>query len=1075
MSGSDTERTIQALNSLTNDNSFVSLVSFLQQFDLQNQDLQLGQPDYDSLRQKINDFKDVAYSTQLDLSNPLMGIIHILVSAYTLQINQIEILNEQLNNENDNLRTELGNQDQIKASENEKFEQENMANQEKFNENETAIEGLNSQINQLKLALSNAEAQNENSRSEGRVETVLAVANEFGLTSREQKTLISGLKAMIEEPQGVIKNIVQSFDLPPTTTSKDIIFHLNEKFTNSGSSVLVEQLREELLKKTEENEALKDQLNSNDKGENKGEIENSNNSDKNVIEPPVTATLSDHDRNKITNLEKQVAELQQIISQTPTEKQILSIFEDVPLETDEISNIVSSDQPLLEKLNQIVSTLSLHVFSGEDLHENNKMLLGLVSSQFRFIKMLADSEKACTAVYTEVPYEEMRHILLGQTEAISLFLQEHAAGIVEDSCLFEELLKSNTPDLLENVQKYLSSYTKPTSRESEQLFILLLQAISASDVLRKYSEQSQTLCRQQANDIKQMKNYSEQLEKSIETFNNSNMLSTPERSIPGTPKSGTLKSIANTPTSNEQLSPEKGSQGQLSSEKDQGTGSEYVKNLQKQLAKVRAENIELKKGKEQLIKQTHDDLLTVQQQIDKMKDSMSKRLTNKNKDIMKLSAALKNTTERVKELRSINDNLKKQLKEKETPKEKIDDNSKSLINDIQEQFEETKREYESALEQMRSQISSYQESKQDEFNSVVSEKDRKINDLTYKLEESVRNSKKLAKRSYSLSQQLESAQAKIDELSRSENEALTQAEQLGIKFREIHDDYTKLEHEKEMLAQKIESNNDVVKRDKQLLETQYEHKLNDQQLQYQASLSKIKEDSDAEGKKLLLDIAHIFPSFVDLNQPVTRASILDALQNVKKAADSERKLKKKREILEQARKDLKVEHDIQIPGSIITLMNKFEQLQNEAKPLADGMEVYVQTQDWLTRMYVLCTGGICQDVNNIEMQHVIEEALVTSFGSLLLSRRVAMLRAQKRLLMKGVDKIEKKNTRLSIRHILINVMLILKARKLSGHRDNTGYSFENAERPEDILNKRAKKPLTFAEKAPLSNFIYDVE
>ena len=1095
------EKSLSLLNNIVQLESFKSLSSFLEPIDLQDSDLELNQNENEQLQKLIDDFKEQVYKIQLDDSNQVANLMHTLFAAYTLRTNQIEIMNEHLTNENDELRNET-------------------ENREEGSQKQT-IDDLKSQINELKLALNNAETQNEIYRDEAKNEIVFQIANEFGLTSKDIEHLISDFHSMVDEQMGIVKNIIHTFDLPQQTTQKDIIYQLEQKFKEAGNSGIAGMLREELLKKTEEIEDLKEQIAQLKKSDNQEKQQKKKDSkqqksesdefklddDSDLFESPKPSQqppeVSEYNRNKISNLEKQIEELKEKLNASPNEKEILAAFEEIPLGTNEISSIIQADMPLINKVKQMLSVLSLKIFSGDELQGANKMLLSCVSAQFRFIKSLADSEKACTAVYAEEPYEVMRNILQSQAAGISLFLQEHASGIVEDSCLFEELLKRDSPDLLEHVQQYLQAYAKPSSKESEELFILLLQAINAADVLRKYSSQSQMLCHQQASDIKQMKSYNEQLEKSLDTLNTS-----------GNPSSN---------TNNRSLITE--SQGQNNDANTGGeplSSNEYIRNLQKQLQQVRSDNFELKKEKENLVKQTHDDFLKVQEMIDNMKDSMNKRLQQKNRDMQKLSIALKDSTNRYKELRekynklkenqanknnSIsksntkpeNSPVKKQNSKPISPnksekknsekssqvysksddsnsqKSNDEDNSKSILNDIQSQFEETKKEYEQTINQMREEVEEYQNKKQKEFNEAVTSKDKIIQELTNKLNESNNNNKKLTKQSEKLNQQLEAANNQISELTRSENEALGQAESLGNKFREIHDDYTNLEHENELLKQKLESYNDISKRDKQLIETQYEHKLNDQKIKYQNMINKVKEDSAANSKKFLLDIAHSFPSFVDLNQPVTRESILDALQNVKKACESEVKLKKKRDILAQARKDLKVERDIQVPGAIITLLNKYEKLECEAKPLADGMEVYMQMQDWLSRMYVLCTNGVCQDVSNVEMQHVIEEVLVHAFGSLLLSRRISMLRAEKKLIIHGALNVEKKNQRMSVRHLLIMIMLVLKARKLSGHHDGTGYSFENAEKPEDIMNPRSKRSLTFAEKAPLSNFLYDLD
>lgn len=1076
----------QTLNSIVKHQSFVSLTKFLQNYDLQEQNDELEQNEFNELCNYVNSFRGACESatSKLDSSNPLANVLNLLLNAYSFQFNQAEMLNERLIEENEQLKSTP------------------TTNDKDIEQLLTEISDLKNQLAQAKLTISNYEAE-EDAKERAIDNVIQSISDSFNLPScpEDADQLIDELHHIIDENQGTIKNIIKTFDLPKETTTKDIIYHLKEKINEINSSALTEKLREQLLNTTNELEDAKK------------EIKRLQGDDQ-TQEPKKEGSTNSKNND---NQSKSKSQNQNQNQSTPNEKQILSCFEDIPLNSSEIQSIIQSDIPLLDKLKQIASALSLSAFSNESLQEEKTMLLSVISAQYKFIKSLADSEKVYANIYAsnENPFEEIRQTLLAETESVHLFLQQHAIGIVEDSCLFEELLKREDSDLLDNVQKYLVSYSKPSSIESEELFIMLLQAVSAADVLRKYSSQLQIFNRQHEKDFKQMKSYSEQLEKSIDALNNSSIFMdrtgtidpnannnnantnenmtrttistmsptsapTPKNNTRSSPKSSTKqtpRSAANPTQSNRSNFSEEQS---ATSKQD----NDYVKNLKKQITDLRKSNNELKEERDQIKKQTHSDLLIVQEQIDKMKEKYNQKLSQKNSYIQKLSTALKDSTQQVKELREENEDLQQRIEKMRSRSVPEDNGSNLFIRDIQEQYEGAKRDFENIKSQMSKEISEYKAQKQNEFNEAMAEKENQIHDLEEQLDQSMNNSKKISKRAQRLEAELKEANNKIQNLERSEGNSLNQADQLGKKYREILDDLTKLEQTNEKLRNEIETSKDIHKRDKELLKTKYEHKLNELKIDHQADLNKLTDEKNEENQKILLDFAHAFPSYVDLSTPVTRDSINKAIQKVKKACQSDTKLEKKREILSNAKKSLKVEKDIEIPGAITTLVKKYDDILNEAQTLSDGMNEYMQMQEWLNRVYVLCTGGVCQDVTNAEMERCVEEALVNAFGSTILSRKVAVLRAEKKLLTKNVlNTNDEKKHKMSLRHLLIIAMLVLKAKTLSGHSDAKNYSFVNTDTmPVEDRNKNnnnnnntSNRVETQQQAAPMSSFIYSVD
>lgn len=99
-------------------------------------------------------------------------------------------------------------------------------------------------------------------------------------------------------------------------------------------------------------------------------------------------------------------------------------------------------------------------------------------------------------------------------------------------------------------------------------------------------------------------------------------------------------------------------------------------------------------------------------------------------------------------------------------------------------------------------------------------------------------------------------------------------------------------------------------------------------------------------------------------------------------------------------------------NNLIKTNNELDQsnqmMYSELKASQESRFVYLQLQDWLIRMYVLVTGGVCQDVTTLEMQHAIEDNITSKYENLVLSRKNALLKAEKKLLQsKAFNKVNK--------------------------------------------------------------------
>ncbi|OHS92767.1 hypothetical protein TRFO_12323 [Tritrichomonas foetus] len=913
------------------------------------------------------------------------------------------------------------------------------------------------------------QAQNKAQDHPNDQSVIKQVSNHFNFVANDVQSLISNLdRVNLEASNGLVKQVVQSFDLPRTTTQRNLVSALEDKITemvNDGENKRNNSFSED------------------DEFANSPLFPNEDPSDPTVSKAQLITTVNAL-RDEVESLRESIVD----------QDSILKPFEDIPIKTEEIDNIILSDQPLLNKVQNIATVLSLNFFSSEDVMMTNEKLLSLASGLFRFISSIGSSKSAYSSIYSETPFEDMRQLLLSQAERVQIFLNDNAMGIVQDHSLFEKLVSKNDGrDLFESVKRYLVNYSRPQTQESEQLYFLLMEAIAACDILRKFSGEAQKACRKQISDVREMKEYSKHLEKSIEAQQVETMTSIQESNIRADDTVNAVRSVLRNAIRKGQtdLQPILDSLEVLNNTTDIQE-DEYVDSLQMQLNQARQNNLELKKAREHLIRETQSDLARVQEQVNKMKESTKKKISQKTKENRKLTKALKEAREKInqqnKEIEILKQNSspatttsaqspqqnneiqkedkKEDQEEKMNPEaenkhedsqDQYNEQSKALLKEIEEQFQSTKEEYERVISSMRAEIEEYQNTKQREFDIAKQSFEETLSKAQSMIDDEKEKVKSLTSQKDKLSEELEKFQKQYKDMKRSEEESLDQAERLSKKYHEIHEDLTQLEEEKRQLSNQLEMNEKKYAVYQNILKDHRE--LNDKYNDLVQELDNVRKESNHEMNELLTGIARLFTEYVDLSVRLDSAHILEMLQEIQHIVlESEiqrNQLQDKENILDEICGQLNVNKSSDILPEIQRLVKRHHRSTEEVtektkenRALQDSRKNFLQIEDWLIRMYVVVSGGVCQDVTTTEMENAVEDALVCNFGNLIQSRKIGILKAEKRLLKSNLlSQVPKTQThekpKLTFRNLLIVSMLIVKTKRLSGHLDSA-YTFENA-------------------------------
>ena len=250
------------------------------------------------------------------------------------------------------------------------------------------------------------------------------------------------------------------------------------------------------------------------------------------------------------------------------------------------------------------------------------------------------------------------------------------------------------------------------------------------------------------------------------------------------------------------------------------------------------------------------------------------------------------------------------------------------------------------------------------------------------------------------------------------------------------------------------------------------HTLNDSYIKLAKELDETRTQLTSELQETLSNIASLFPTYYDISEKLEPQSILAMLKVVKEkernAMKFENKLTRKKSYLQQLKNILHVDKDSALSIEVEKMLRRVNKASEEAKEkrkenraLNDSRMNFLQIQDWLIRMYVLCSGGVCQDVTTAEMENAIEDVLVASFGNLVQEKKMSILKAEKKLLLRSELHLydenqspskKKKSKKITFRHLLIMTMLVIKAKRLTGNAEQTGYTFETGDNVEPTNN-----------------------
>jgi ribosome-interacting GTPase 1 len=97
--------------------------------------------------------------------------------------------------------------------------------------------------------------------------------------------------------------------------------------------------------------------------------------------------------------------------------------------------------------------------------------------------------------------ESAKSFMISQMTYMENFLKENQIQLVDEPAIFDEMLKKHPPEeLLAIVRQFL-----PHGSDETELFIVLMEALSANDVLRRLAAETTQIVTRQDHDIRVLK------------------------------------------------------------------------------------------------------------------------------------------------------------------------------------------------------------------------------------------------------------------------------------------------------------------------------------------------------------------------------------------------------------------------------------------------------------------------------------------------------------------------------------------------------------------------------------------
>lgn len=822
--------------------------------------------------------------------------------------------------------------------------------------------------------------------------------------------------------------------------------------------------------------------------------------------------------------QQQLQQQQQQISQTSVHQSLDLTFldsirqlseETIPSSSKQINDIsndeeVSVPQRIMQLFTFVIETLKQKSKSNffnensidqDDVSNNSEFqnmkklasrFYSAALSELKFIQDLANSRSMQAWVIGRND-EEIRFQLQTQCARLESFISENCDQISHDRTqpnLFDYLLVSSNHDpasLSASVAEFIDRFKEPKTAEGKQLYLMLLQSLTANDILQRYALEARNQCDLQTKEIRQLRNLNEIAEREVilEENNNNNNPEYEEENIDDESQNGDKrrrksrrnKSSKSAPAIIEKIRTT--IRNAIAGEKDLSElltmlkcidildeesidQNKYARKIEKKLSQEISDSQEAKAKLSNIENKANNELKTLKNEMDRLCNDFQKKQKELHKEIKDKDNTISDLSHKLGVSSSQYQSL---LKESEKNSSLLAEENDKIATDMQKEFEDQKKQYNKIINELKNEVSAMQarveqsenESKEKVLAIKASSKKKQM-----KLVTALRNIQTKLEKSESdrftkiaeLTKQLESSQ-------KSEEEAVNEAKKLKDEINELKSKISTLTVEQKMMNSRLASKDEKMKREKALFDSQLKLRLFAAESDSKAKMETLKNELNLKTQEFMTRICRTFKEMFYVNQPVNEATVDQILSKVRArltmlekdsfvAEEANHELQSIRQILEQNRgegssKFTKISTTV---SEIIDKKNKLEQevnsLQQQVKSfkkdVVDARAVLMQNtnnkewEDWARKLYSLISGGFNIVKSPNEIRNVIEEAIFAAIGNKIIWRRLDCLRAEKKLIIRGVLRVKSKKGQPPTLTQLITIGIVIgRMQKMSGH------------------------------------------
>ena len=722
-----------------------------------------------------------------------------------------------------------------------------------------------------------------------------------------------------------------------------------------------------------------------------------------------------------------------------------------------VVNIVKS---LLEQNVETVKTDESEEL--QDLRMHNEDLISAVCSQLRFIEHLANSGEIQSWMFTNESLDNVRGNLLTQCARIESFLKENAIDLVQDVNLFDYLQIDTDPmHLQRNLQNYFTKYESPQTQEGKELLIMLMQAVTANQVLKKYSSEARARCVHQARELKSVRKELEIAKATAKVNYNERMREVKLQQERVRKEEDTLKDtkmkileilkscIASGSTNFTEVMrciDALNTEGLPDLEEAQ-----YTKQLEEKCIGTVRQFEQMKSEYNEMLKATKTELAALHKEMQEIEQSSAKKIAEQ-EDAME------------------------KLRKEVAAKNKEVENAKASLHQTQKKYDELKQQHNSSDETFQQQLDDLRR----EYGGIVKSLTRKLRSVERGVEETMKSSmmegqshrsalkKQLSKANSELSEtkaekdtavsnlekQIVSLQQELSFVKDKEACQTGTIEKLQAELKEAKSKVSNMAVEQKMLKTKLIGKDEMLRREKSQYESQLKLQIFAIESDSQSKVDAIKNEYTKQIHDFMVRVCRLFEDMIDTSAPINQQAVEDLLGRVRErlslldntmfaGEQAQMELQTIRQLL-GAPKQMKLSAEItNLMKTIKQSASDIEALNSEnktmKKELSEARSVMNQElasrewEQWARRLYSVVAGGFFQAKRPEDIRHSIEETVFAAIGSNTVCKRLDCLRAEKKILLSGLLAAPAQDTPTSIIHVIRVLIALRRLQRLAGH------------------------------------------